>query len=362
MSSSWPSIAFPAYALPLPWPPIMTIAIIARIAAEVGVSTSTVIRALNSGHIHVRPTVAVRAERIRALARRYGYQPNSAAKALITGRFRTVELLTNEDLVFRSYLSNRLLYGVMGELIPRELKLLLSALPTRILTDEQALPRALREHMVDGTLVAYQIPLPAHVDAAIGRLPSVWINSQRPRDGVRPDDAGAAATVASHLLDLGHARIAYVDLFAASESPERRHYSRDERLAGFASAMAARGAPVRICSPALHFQREAPAWCRALLAAPERPTAIAAYGAGEAFEVMRAAADLGLRIPGDLSLVVVSGAGEARLAGMQTPDEEMGRQAVRMLVKRMAAPRRHVPSLVLPFTWQEGVSLGPPPR
>jgi DNA-binding LacI/PurR family transcriptional regulator len=117
-----------------------------------------------------------------------------------------------------------------------------------------------------------------------------------PSVGASNWSGGLAAT--RHLLSLGHRRIATI----AGPAPTLASRA---RLDGYRAAMDMAGAPVdptlvrqgdfRI-EGGLHHARE-------LLALPDPPTAIFAGNDGHAIGVYQAAAEAGVRIPQDLSLV-----------------------------------------------------------
>ena len=101
-----------------------------------------------------------------------------------------------------------------------------------------------------------------------------------------------------HLLGLGHRRIAMIS------GPEDVLCCR-ARQAGYESAMKAAGLPV---DPALVVvaqltREDGCVAARALLARPERPTAVFASNDLQALGVYQAAREAGLRIPADLSVV-----------------------------------------------------------
>jgi DNA-binding LacI/PurR family transcriptional regulator len=105
-------------------------------------------------------------------------------------------------------------------------------------------------------------------------------------------------TATRHLLGLGHRRIAVIT------GPPHALASR-ARLDGYRAAMDMAGAPV---DPALirtgDFQiADGLTHTRALLRLPDPPTAVFACNDGEALGVYQAAAEAGVRVPDDLSVV-----------------------------------------------------------
>ncbi|MGW4637126.1 LacI family DNA-binding transcriptional regulator [Sphaerisporangium sp. NPDC004334] len=106
---------------------------------------------------------------------------------------------------------------------------------------------------------------------------------------------GQAAT--RHLLELGHRRIAMIS------GPD--HTFCRARTAGYLSALATAGVPADpgLLVRTLLTREHGGAAARELLSRPDRPTAIFAANDLQALGVYQAARELGLSIPGDLSVV-----------------------------------------------------------
>ncbi len=143
---------------------------------------------------------------------------------------------------------------------------------------------------------------------------------------------------AEHLLSLGHRRFAVI-------GGDPRHLYTRARIDGFRSAVIPAGAELP------ENQIVHTGWCRAdsskaaiaLLAAAAPPTAIFACTDAVAAGVYDAAESLGLRIPGDVSVVGFDDLPEAAwlrpaLTTLHQPIVEMGEAALRMLLRIMADP------------------------
>ncbi|GAA1790127.1 LacI family DNA-binding transcriptional regulator [Luedemannella flava] len=184
-----------------------------------------------------------------------------------------------------------------------------------------------------------------------------------------PDDApyvgatnwmgGRSAT--RHLLELGHRRIAMIS------GPEHVLCCR-ARLDGYRSAMDAAGVPV---DPELVRRvdlnhEEGYAAGRALLALPDRPTAIFAATDVQAIGVYRAARDAGLRIPEDLSVVgfddlpVVAWV-DPPLTTVHQPLAEMAAAATELALALGRGERPVQRRIELATTLTVRESTGPPP-
>lgn len=322
------------------------------VAREAQCSVSTVSRVLNGREGHFD---AATRERVLETVRRLGYRANAGARATRNGRQGSVTLLMSSLGDSRSGLPEGLLRGMHDALDEHHLHLNVAFLPDERLTDPEYLPRFAREWTSDGLLVNYNKLLPPGLERVIAesRIPAVWINRDRDEDACHPDDLEAGRAATRQLLALGHRRIAYCSF---SYKLESLHYSEVDRRQGYLDAMADAGAePLvvdRYSFPAKNYGDRAEIWSR-LLSAPDRPTAVLAYGVTAAMSVVRAVDSLGLGIPDDLSLVTYAGA--TAYAGLEldtwlVPEAEMGHQAVEMLLAKMAAPNDPLPSRAIPFT------------
>lgn len=139
--------------------------------------------------------------------------------------------------------------------------------------------------------------------------------------------------VTTHLTGLGHRRIGVISVAPALAAGE-------ERMAGHASALAQVGELVdrellRYGEPVASVGEKLGG---ELLDLPERPTAIICFNDKVAVGVLSAAADRGVRVPADLSVVGfddidISRATTPKLTTVRQPLQEMGRMAVTALMR-----------------------------
>lgn len=325
----------------------------ADIARHLGIGQKTVSR------VFLQPDL-VRADlraQVLATARRLGYRPNAGARAMRSGRFRTVVLVRSTDRR-SSPLPEDLLAGIEEPLGEAGLSLVLERMPDEALIDHDRLPRLAHEAMADGLLLNYDTNIPqALVDliAAQG-LPAVWINSRQKLACVRPDDAGAARELCRVLIDLGHRRIAYADFHLRRGTS--LHYSREDRRDGYRDAMAAAGLdPIEVFPDEVGLGVDL---ARQVLDA-RHPTAVIGYGDQEAASFLTAALASGRSVPADLSLATFG----ARplvlgrpIATWVVPQVEMGRRAATEVLALIGGKRRST-AVVLPFRADHGTTLGP---
>ncbi len=273
-----------------------------HIAAATGMSLPTVSQILNNKG-HYRPETRAR---IIAVAKQLGYQPNATAKAMVSRRFGCYALVLSSRPS-----SSLLAYGMVeaiDEALTRlGLHLIVTRLPDEQLTDSSYVPKILSHVLADGLIVNYNAGLPSVMVELISahHVPAVWLNSLQTTNAVRPDDHAAGVQAASLLLTAQHHRIAWIDLnLGLSETS--MHYSSVHRRGAFCSTLASAGLEVW---PVSHQGgvpfAERLAYVRGILAAVDRPTAIACYGPQDAEVVCAAALATGLDIPRDLSLIVI---------------------------------------------------------
>ncbi len=334
------------------------------LARKAGVSTMTVSRALG-GTGRIDPDTR---SRIVQMATEAGYRPNSAARAMQTGKFHCVSLLLS-TVDGRSTLPADLLRGVQEELLVRDMHLNVSMLPDEALVQKWGMPSALRRQMCDGLLINYTHAIPTKLAEAIRRhaLPSVWLNNKQPRDAVYPDDFNAAVQLTEKLIAVGHRRIAYADFgHRLSDSPAYEHYSVTDRLRGYEHAM--RGAGLMSM---LVTRLEGPPASDSVgrsfnevMALSNRPTAFVTYGISHVNGVAYSALQAGLRVPEDLSIVtfdaMIPKIISKEVSAMLVPNESIGRTAMAMLTARIQRAES-AESVALPLEFHSGQTIAPPP-
>ncbi len=336
---------------------------IKEVAKRANLSVGAVSQALNgTGKL----TDATRKRAAQAAAE-LGYIPSAYARATRRGRMGAFALLGSTD-GRRSYLPLGLLHGIVSEMNRRDLHLVVATLPDERLTNEGFVPKVLREWMVDGLIINYQLQTPPRMAAIMERhqIPSVWVNSRQASDSVYVDELDAGRRAAEVLLRAGHRNIAYVDFSNGVEQLPEAHYSVHDRAAGCAEAVRLAGGHVEVVrgpGRTVPYDRRVGA-ALSLLRRPDRPTAAVLYSGAYGIQIALAAAELGMSVPRDLSLASlghpISAEIGKKITGLDLPLGEMGRQAVDMLERKVSAPAEKLPSRAIRCRLVEGETVLPP--
>ncbi|MFJ3913181.1 LacI family DNA-binding transcriptional regulator [Streptomyces vinaceus] len=279
------------------------------IARRAGVSESAVSFALND-----RPGVSqdTRA-RIRRVAEELGWQPNSAARALSGERSGAVGLVLArpaQTLGVESFFL-QLVSGIQ-EVLSADRVALLFQVVDGIDAECAVYRRWWAERRVDGVLVVdprTDDPRPELL-TRLG-LPAVMIGGTgagAPLSSVWADDARAMAQVVDHLYGLGHRRITHV-----AGLPGLAHTAR--RIASLRAEARARGlGPEHVRSVVTDYSdTEGAAATRRVLAEPGPPTALVYDNDVMAVAGIAAAAELGIAVPGRISVVAWDGSALCRV-------------------------------------------------
>lgn len=270
---------------------------IADIARRAGVSKGAVSYALNG-----QPGVSeATRQRIVAIAQEIGFNPNSAARALSGARARAVGLTLCRPARMLSIepFFMGLISGFEAELAARSYALTLQVVSSG--EDEiEVYRRWWGERRIDGVIVTdlrendiripvlQQLQLPAVVIGGpgdTGKIAQIW-----------SDDAGAITEAVRYLVALGHRRIARV-----SGLPGYLHTQ--ARTRAFEQICTSLGLSEALTVPSDYTGEEGGRATRRLLIGTERPTAVIYDNDVMAVAGLAVAQEMGLAVPGDLSIV-----------------------------------------------------------
>jgi len=332
------------------------------VAKLAGVSISVVSREL-SGDPSLRARPETR-QRIQQAVKELGYTPSHAARALRLSRAFAVGLLV-PDLT--SGLFAELVRGAEDAADALGYQILISR-TERLEPNADHLRKMANEGRVDGFLIQrrdekVQRDFAPLADAA-GR-PIVLVNSRWSRRGsVVHDNVRAGRVATEHLLALGHRDIALVGGLASNHSAcgrergylEAIHGAGMRRRAGWVLARpyepgAAREAIHQLCT-----------------SSRRRPTAVVVANINAAVGALQGAADLGLSVPAQLSLVAIhdwwiADYTRPRLTTVRLPQYQLGFEAMRLLYALLSGETAEDRTITdPPPALIERETTAPPPR
>ena len=283
---------------------------------------------------------AVTAIRIREVAGALGYRPNPVARMLTQRQTMTLGVLTPQAL---AVIFSNPFFALFSEGVAHAAEDLGYELHF-ISPLHGSLALAVGRSTVDGVVAIGLSADHPEVEQIRGAgLPMVLVDSDDlpEHSSVVVDDEAGARAAAEHLLELGHRELLIIAVegpAAASGEPVRQGVT-ERRLRGYRAALEAAGVELSdeqifagrssIDGGSSAFQR---AWAMGM-----RPTAVLAMSDAIAIGAMRAARELGLRIPGDLSVVGfddidLAGHVDPPLTTVHQPIRQKGADAVRLLL------------------------------
>jgi DNA-binding LacI/PurR family transcriptional regulator len=326
----------------------------ADVARLAGVSSQTVSR-VSTGHPSV--VESTRRQVLEAM-RELGYRPNSAARALKRGSFRTLGVI----LFTLSTTGNSRTVEAIATHAAQE-GYAITLIPVAVPTQDGVLGAFTRlgELAVDGIIVIMEVHL---LDAANLMLPPgvrVVVVDSDAGDRypvVDTDQADGARQAVRHLLDLGHRTVWHVTGPAESFASERRALA-------WRSALEEAGRPV---PPVVVGDWSAMSGYRAGLQLAAEPECTAIFAANDqmALGVLRALHESGRQVPSQVSVVGFDDLPEASsflppLTTVHQDFAEVGRRCVQGLLEQIHDAHAEPGTVLVPTTLIDRASTAPPP-
>ena len=326
------------------------------VARAAGVSTATVSRCMNSPDQVIAPTRIKVMQAVEAL----GYTPDFGGRALASRRTNTVGAIipTMDNAIFARGLQS------FQEALTLVGKTLLVASSGYDPAREREQMEVLAGRGADGLLlIGSARPDSSNEFLRRRGIPFVGAWNLGGEDGyfVGFDNCGAASELTKLVLAKGHRRIAMIAGITLMNDRAR------DRIEGVRSAAEAAGmtsADLPVIEAAYTFEDGARAMGE-LMAIRPRPTVVMCGNDVLAVGAMQQARELGLRVPGDVSItgfddIDLASVVDPKLTTVRVPHRRMGQAAADMLIKlinKQAVERR----IEIPTSIMERGTLGPPP-
>jgi DNA-binding LacI/PurR family transcriptional regulator len=315
------------------------------VARDVEMSTATVSRALRG----LQGVSEATRERVLESSRRLGYVPSPSAAGLASGHTRTVAVIVPR---VTQWFFAAIVQGAEEVLRERGYDLLLYNLAGDASARHRVFETSLLTKRVDAVLVLSLKPSPDELDrlARLGR-PVTIVGADMPGWAtVRIDDQEAAAAATRHLVDLGHRRIGYIG--GATEGV-LDFTAPSARLTGYRCTLESAGLPLlaELEADGEFTVAGGLRAAQALLTIDDRPTAIFAASDEMAIGALRAARDLGLRIPEDVSVIGIDDhemASYFDLTTVSQPVHEQGRVAAAQVLAALTGGDWRPEQVILP--------------
>ena len=325
------------------------------VAKLAGVSHQTVSRVIN-GSPQVRPATR---ERVLAAMAELDYRPNSAARALVTGRSQTLGVVSFDTTLYGPAST---LYAI--ERAAHDAGYFIMTVSLEALDRDSVLSAVdrLRLQGVDGILVI--APLKGAGEALVDLprgLPLVAVEAG-PADAlpvVTVDQIAGAQLATRHLLELGHPTVAHI-----AGPPD--FLEAELRIEGWRSALAAAGAEAPPVLAGDWSPRSGYELGRQLVR-DSHPSAIFVANDQMALGALRALHEAGYEIPRQVSVVGFDDIPEAQyftppLTTVRQDFSEMGRSSLRLLLELMQNPGQPPQRLTIAPELVVRRSTGPPPK
>lgn len=268
------------------------------VADAAGVSVTTVSHVLNNvAYARISPMTR---EKVKTVATELGYDPNRMAQALRTQRSGMLGFISEE--IATTPHAGRIILGAEETARRRGYNLMIiNTSSTASDESRKADVAALLKGQVDGVLYATMYHRQLAVPDNLNGIPAILVDSEdlnHSISSVIPDEVGGATAAVRTLIEAGHQRIGMIN---NTDDVPATH----SRLKAFKNTLL--GAGLTFQADLVEAEpSEVPGGYQAalrLLKRKDRPSAIFCFNDRMAMGAYRAAGELGLKIPEDLSVV-----------------------------------------------------------
>ncbi|WP_369029676.1 MULTISPECIES: LacI family DNA-binding transcriptional regulator [Streptomyces] len=334
---------------------------IVDVARHAQVSTTAVSKVLRNAY---GASPEMRAKVRRAIDE-LGYRPHAGARGL-RGQTYTIGVMLPD---IRNPFFPDVLDGITGWLGDTEYQVLLGP-GCNGEKEEARVTAAMLDRGMDGLVLVAPVSSRAHLEHVASSVPTVVVGrhgSSPVYDTVVDDDTEGASLAVGHLAGLGHRRIAHIehhetDPTRLAEMPNAR------RAEGYREAMRRLGLAEWIDVVSTSYTQEGGyEGAKELLARPRVPTAVFAGADVVALGVLEAVGEAGLSVPGDISVAgydntTFAALGPISLTSVDQAGREIGRNAARLLLERIADRHKPTGQVRLSPTLVPRRTTAPPPE
>jgi DNA-binding LacI/PurR family transcriptional regulator len=326
----------------------------AAVAEAAGVSMQTVSRVAR-GFDNVSPETRDRVQRVMD---DLGYRPNRAARALRSGRFRTIGVIM---FTLASFGNMRTLEAIADAAGAADFTITLLPMASRTEEGVRSAFSRLHEQAVDGVVIIIESHIIDTAEVVLpDGVPMVVIDSTGTTEhpAIDTDQAEGARLATQHLLDLGHETVWHVAGPSTSYSAARRH-------AAWRATLERAG---RTVPPPFGGDWGTSTGYRVGLEIARRPEITAVFAANDqtALGILRACHELGRPVPESLSVVGFDDMPESDsfwppLTTVHQSFDEVGRRAVATLLGQIEGSPAALGTDVVPVRLVERASSAAPP-
>ncbi|WP_431954658.1 LacI family DNA-binding transcriptional regulator [Actinacidiphila sp. bgisy167] len=327
----------------------------ADVAKLAGVSAQTVSRVSNGFPGVLEET----RQQVLAAMKELGYRPNSAARALKRGEFRTIGVI----LFNLSSTGNMRTLEAVASSAARE-GYATTLLPVTVPTQDgvRGAFTRLGELAVDGVVMIMEVHLLDAMTVALPPTAPVVVVDSDAGDQycvVDTDQASGARAAVQHLLDLGHRTVRHV-------AGPKESFAAERRVSAWRSALEEAGREV---PPLLRGDWSAESGYEAGLHIAQDPSCTAVFVANDqmALGLLRALSEHGRRVPEDVSVVGFDDIPEAAtyvppLTTIHQDFAEVGRRCVEGVLRQIRNDEAERGTTLVPTSLVVRGSTAPPPR
>jgi DNA-binding LacI/PurR family transcriptional regulator len=314
------------------------------VAHATNLSITTVSRVLNNPE---KVSKATR-EKVMAAIEELGFIPKAEARARSlksAGRIGVITpFFTAPSFVQR-------LRGIASTLSPTNYELVIYTVDSGYRLDDYLDTLPLVGNLSGVILISLQLSEEQSQRLLDSGIPAVLIEfPQSDFSTVEINDVQGGSLAAEYLVSKGHQLIAFM---GDTDIPEYGIHPISLRLVGFRQGLEKHKIALEHVFLTPYSHEDARKAAEKLLQQPNPPTAIFAATDLQAIGVIRAARELGMRIPQDLAVLGFDDLDIAEYVGLSTirqPLDESGRVAIELLMARLNNPERPIQHVRLPLT------------